>query len=175
MARTAPATTFRRTPRWYSTWNCWTSARPEPPPTRDPKSRKRAPARVRAWSLPAGRRFAPLLANDRLLARVDDRLHHAVDIRDAFVELELAGELGIRVQLAQFIQRPHFLAVVRIQQFRREARQADADIAHVTAQHRARIVVARRTDCLRQIDDHRTVRPDQHVVFGQVAVDQPHA
>src|SRR6185437_8476349 len=105
----------------------------------------RAPTAICARSLPALCRLASLLADDRLFARIDDRLHHAVDIGDAFVELELAGELGIRVQLAQFIQRPHLLAVVRIQQFRRKARQADADVAHVTPQHGARVVVARGT------------------------------
>src|SRR3546814_19325500 len=69
------------------------------------------------------RGLAPLLADDRFFARIDDRLHHAVHVGNAFVKLELAGELAVRVQFAQFEQRPPLLAVVGIQQFRRDTRQ----------------------------------------------------
>ena len=56
---------------------------------------------------------------------------------------------------------------------RREAREAVRDRAHVADQHVARRIVARRADDLRQVDDDRAFGRDEHVVLGQVAMDEP--
>ncbi|MCW0417499.1 hypothetical protein NB689_003253 [Xanthomonas sacchari] len=57
----------------------------------------------------------------------------------------------------------------------REAAQAVAQVVHVAQQHAAGGVVAGGADHLREVDHHRTIGGDQHVVFGQVAVHQAQA
>ena len=76
------------------------------------------------------------------------------------------------MQLAGLEQCPHLLAIPGVQQLRREAAQAGGEVVDVAQQHRARRVVAGGADDLREIDDDRTVGPDQHVVGRQVAMDQ---
>ena len=97
---------------------------------------------------------------------------HAVQVHRAQVRGEAAAQRRIRVQFAGLEQRPHLLAVPAVQQLRGEAAEAGGEVVDVAQQHRARGVVAAGTDHLREIDHHRTVGADQHVVGRQVAVDQ---
>src|SRR3546814_7197237 len=57
--------------------------------------------------------------------------------------------------------------------FRRIAAAVRRDIGDIARKHAERIVVAGRIDRLWQIDDDRPGGTQQHVEFGQIAVDQP--
>ncbi len=76
------------------------------------------------------------------------------------------------MQLAAQVDRPDFAAVVGGEQFRGEAAEPGGEIADVAQEHECRAVVACGVYCLGQVDDHRPVGADEHVVFGQVAVHQ---
>ena len=119
--------------------------------------------------------FATLLADDRFLAGVLDRHQDGADVGFVGVEVEPPGERRFRQQFASFEQGPHFFAVMQLLKIRREEGQCRTQFVDVAQQHCARMVVAGGADRLRQVDDDRAVGVDQHVVFGQVAVDHAFA
>ncbi|MNI43510.1 hypothetical protein D3C73_978410 [compost metagenome] len=76
------------------------------------------------------------------------------------------------MQGARFEQGPHFLGVLGLFQLRRKPAEIGRHVAHIPLQHAERVVVARRVHGLRQVDDHRAGRSQQHVELGQVTVHQ---
>jgi hypothetical protein len=119
--------------------------------------------------------FAALLTDERLGARVVDRVHHGVDVGRCLVDGVRAREHPVRPQFAGFEQGPHLARVARRGQFRREPPEARADVVDVAFEHRERAVVAGCIDGLRQVDDDGALRRDEHVVLGEIAVDQARA
>src|SRR5207342_1287772 len=97
----------------------------------------KAPGLVRAL-----RRFPPLLANRGFLARILDGIQHRADVGLMRAEIEPPRELGIRLQFAGLVQRPHLFAVMQHVELRREEGQRRAQLVDVAQQHRARMVVA---------------------------------
>ena len=79
------------------------------------------------------------------------------------------------MQLPGLEKRPDLLAVVGVEQRRLEAPEPVAHLVDVTHQQHRRAVIARRIDCLGQVDDHRALAVDQHVEFGKIAMHQPGA
>src|SRR5690606_18164557 len=88
---------------------------------------------------------------------------------------ELAREFRVRRELALFVQGPDFLGVFEAENPGLEAPEIPGDIVHVAGEHHRRAAVARGVDRLGKIDDDRSVRIDQEVEFGQVAVDDARA
>ncbi len=70
------------------------------------------------------------------------------------------------------IELPDLPRVLRLQQFGCVLTEVGLHVADVAIEHREGAVVHRSLDRLRKIDDDRAARVEQHVVLGQIAVDQ---
>ena len=141
----------------------------------EPEVGRRAARLARLGLGSAFERLLVELARSLFLFHVVDFAHHAVQVDGLFHALEAARQDGIGRQLAGLVERPDFLAVVGGAQFRREAAEVGSQVVDVALEHQSRADVARGIHGLRQVDDHRPMAVDEHVVLGQVAVDDARA
>ncbi len=68
------------------------------------------------------------------------------------------------------MEAPHLLGIRQATRGRDVAREEAVEVVDVTDQEPPRIGVVRGVDRLRKVDDHRTIRADEHVELGEVAV-----
>ena len=114
----------------------------------------------------SGRLAAALLVT----LSVFDNVHHTVDARALARVDPTAGEHRRGLQIATFVELPHFLRVGQRSSARRKAHEKRVEILDVAHQQLARVLIARSVDGLGKINDDRAVHVHQHVEVGQVAV-----
>ena len=79
-------------------------------------------------------------------------------------------QLGVRRELAAFVELPHLLSEGRRLPARNELGDETMQVVDVAQQQLARVAVAGGVDRLREVDDDRAVRAHQHVEVREVAV-----
>jgi hypothetical protein len=118
------------------------------------------------------RRFTTALPCLRLAPLVFNLIEYGVHVRCGEVAGTPPSQYGFRPKLAGFIHFPDLARVFRSEQLRRRAPECRAHVIDVTLQHGERVVVARRVDGLRQIDDDGSGAVQQDVELGKIAVYQ---
>ena len=96
---------------------------------------------------------------------IADFSHYGRDVGNPCIRCDVAAEIDLFMQGSALVVRPYFLAELHRRERRRRTTEIGRDVVDVPLQHARCIVVARRVDGLRQIDDHRTVAIDENVVL----------
>ena len=104
------------------------------------------------------------------LASIDQALaqlaaHH--DIKLETLQSNVEGEI------ACFVQIPNLLAIPARRQRRGESTQKLGEIVDIPDKESLSVPVLRGVTSLREIDDDRTLGPNQHIEVRQVAMNQP--
>src|SRR5690242_21925736 len=78
--------------------------------------------------------------------------------------------MGIRMQFPALIKSPYLPAVVHRPQFRGKAAEISRKVVHIPYEQTASAVITGGNDSLRQIDNDGAIAAGEHVIFGQIAM-----